>query len=108
MIGSPNYGLFVYDGDGDTFGEAGPDGSAAIEELFETYYADRSLPSKPTAFDGRSDYLAFIDNDIPAGGLFTGAEDPRPTTRWRSGAARRARPTTPATTRPATTSTTSA
>ena len=28
----------------------------------------------PTAFDGRSDYGAFIANGVPAGGLFTGAE----------------------------------
>lgn len=27
-----------------------------------------------TAFDGRSDYGPFIENGIPAGGLFTGAE----------------------------------
>jgi Zn-dependent M28 family amino/carboxypeptidase len=28
----------------------------------------------PASFDGRSDYFAFINNGIPAGGLFTGAE----------------------------------
>jgi Zn-dependent M28 family amino/carboxypeptidase len=28
-----------------------------------------------TAFDGRSDYQAFIGNGIPAGGTFTGAEE---------------------------------
>ena len=28
-------------------------------------------------FSGRSDYQAFIDNDIPSGGLFTGAEVPK-------------------------------
>ena len=28
----------------------------------------------PTAFDGRSDYGAFIANGVPAGGLFSGAE----------------------------------
>jgi len=32
------------------------------------------LATAPTAFDGRSDYRAFIVNGIPAGGLFTGAE----------------------------------
>jgi Zn-dependent M28 family amino/carboxypeptidase len=30
---------------------------------------------EPTAFDGRSDYDAFINVGIPAGGLFTGAEE---------------------------------
>ena len=74
MVGSPNYGLFIYDGDGDAFGLTGPDGSDDIEALFERYYAERDIPSEPTAFSGRSDYQAFINNGIPAGGLFTGAE----------------------------------
>jgi Zn-dependent M28 family amino/carboxypeptidase len=75
MIGSPNYVRFVYDGDG-TIGPAGPPGSGAIEDLFVDFYDDRGLASEPTAFDGRSDYGPFIAEgvDIPAGGLFTGAE----------------------------------
>lgn len=75
MIGSPNYVRFVYDGDG-TLGTPGPAGSGAIEALFVDFYDDRGLASAPTAFDGRSDYGPFIAAgvDIPAGGLFTGAE----------------------------------
>jgi len=74
MVGSPNYGLFIYDGDGSGFGLEGPDGSDEIEALFERYYAERDIPSEPTAFSGRSDYQAFINNGVPSGGLFTGAE----------------------------------
>ncbi|RHW25982.1 hypothetical protein D0Z08_16775 [Nocardioides immobilis] len=74
LIGSPNYGLFIYDGDGSGFGLVGPDGSDEIEALFERYYAELGIPSEPTAFSGRSDYQAFINNGIPSGGLFTGAE----------------------------------
>ena len=74
MIGSPNYGLFVLDGDGDAFGTAGPAGSDDIEALFERYYEERGEISAPKAFDGRSDYAAFTAAGIPAGGLFTGAE----------------------------------
>jgi Zn-dependent M28 family amino/carboxypeptidase len=74
MVASPNYGLFIYDGDGSGFGLVGPDGSDDIEAVFERYYAERDIPSRPTAFSGRSDYQAFINNQIPAGGLFTGAE----------------------------------
>jgi Zn-dependent M28 family amino/carboxypeptidase len=74
MIASPNYGLFVYDGDGSDFGLVGPDGSDEIEALFEEYYADRDIPQEASAFNGRSDYQAFINNGVPAGGLFTGAE----------------------------------
>ena len=75
MIGSPNYGRFIYDGDGSAFGLTGPNGSEAIEAVFESYFASQSLASLPTAFDRRSDYDAFISAGIPAGGLFTGAED---------------------------------
>lgn len=77
MVASPNYVRFVYDGDGSTFGEdlRGPDGSGLIEALFNRSFRRDGLETEPTAFDGRSDYVAFTDAGIPAGGLFTGAED---------------------------------
>ena len=75
MIGSPNYARFIYDGSGDAFGIKGPTGSGNIERVFEEYFDSQDLASEPTAFDGRSDYDAFISAGIPAGGLFTGAED---------------------------------
>lgn len=74
MVGSPNAVNFVYDGDGDAFGEAGPEGSAEIEATFDEWFTSQGVPFKPTAFDGRSDYFGFINAGIPAGGLFTGAE----------------------------------
>lgn len=74
MLGSPNYVRFVYDGDGSEGGEAGPEGSAQIEEVFTDYFDRRGLASEPTDFDGRSDYGPFIAAGIPAGGLFSGAE----------------------------------
>jgi aminopeptidase Y len=76
MIGSPNYVLFVYDGDdsdAEGFGP-GPDGSAQIEATFERFFASVGQPTKGTDFSGRSDYGPFIAEGIPAGGLFTGAE----------------------------------
>ncbi len=102
MVASPNYGLFIYDGDGSGFGLVGPDGSDDIEALFERYFAERNIPSEPTAFSGRSDYQAFINNGVPAGGLFTGAEGVKTQSRQPSGVAPRVSPTTRATTRPAT------
>jgi Zn-dependent M28 family amino/carboxypeptidase len=78
MIGSPNYVQTVYDSDQSTFPADGvtiPDGSIAIEDLFESYYTSIGEPYDDSAFDGRSDYQAFIDNEIPSGGLFTGAEE---------------------------------
>ncbi len=74
MIGSPNFVRFVYDGDGSATPLDGPNGSANIENVFLSYFAEQGLPTEPTAFDGRSDYGPFIAVGIPAGGLFTGAE----------------------------------
>lgn len=75
MIASPNFARFIYDGDGDAFGTAGPPGSDTIEAVFESYFGRNKLATEPTAFDGRSDYFDFINAGIPAGGLFTGAEE---------------------------------
>ena len=77
MIGSPNFIQMVYDADQSTF-EAPveiPAGSTAIEDIYESYYTSIGEPYDDSAFDGRSDYQAFIENGIPSGGLFTGAEE---------------------------------
>jgi Zn-dependent M28 family amino/carboxypeptidase len=75
MMASPNYARFVYDGDGTDFpGNEGPVGSDIIESLFTNYWASRGLASETIPFDGRSDYVAFTDVGIPAGGIFAGAE----------------------------------
>ncbi|KAM0246582.1 hypothetical protein ACHAP5_004707 [Fusarium lateritium] len=74
MIASPNYVYGIYDGDGDAFNLTGPAGSDAIEKDFERFFKTKRLASVPSEFSGRSDYAAFIENGIPSGGLFTGAE----------------------------------
>ncbi|WP_082561959.1 M20/M25/M40 family metallo-hydrolase [Microbacterium sp. Root61] len=78
MIGSPNYFYGVYDGDNSS-GTAPdgfiPEGSAAIEDVFQQFYDSQGLPYQDTDFSGRSDYGPFIAVGIPAGGLFTGAEE---------------------------------
>jgi Zn-dependent M28 family amino/carboxypeptidase len=82
MVGSPNFVRFVYDGNNSSFPvdpqtgvERGPAGSGAVEQVFLNYFNAIDLPVEPTPFDGRSDYGPFIAAGIPAGGLFTGAED---------------------------------
>jgi Zn-dependent M28 family amino/carboxypeptidase len=77
MIASPNFVRFVYDGDQSSFTAPVPvpEGSVQIEDLFEQYFTLKNLPYEDTAFSGRSDYQAFINAGIPAGGLFTGAEE---------------------------------
>ena len=51
-----------------------PPGSAAIEDIYESYYTAIGEPYDDTEFSGRSDYEAFILAGIPSSGLFTGAE----------------------------------
>jgi Zn-dependent M28 family amino/carboxypeptidase len=80
MLASPNFARLVYDGntsDTDPPPGGAPAGSGAIERVFLNYFEDKGLPTQPTAFDGRSDYGPFIAQGIPAGGLFSGAEDPK-------------------------------
>ena len=75
MIGSPNAGWFVYDGDASDTPSTGSTGSGVVEDVFVDFFASIGRETEPTAFDGRSDYDAFVAVGIPAGGLFTGAED---------------------------------
>lgn len=76
MVASPNYGLFVYDGDdSDGVGEGpGPEGSAQLERQITDFMDRKGMPHEGTDFTGRSDYGPFIEVGIPSGGTFTGAE----------------------------------
>lgn len=91
MLGSPNPGYFTYDGDQSAppNPEAGsprvPEGSAGIERTLTRYLQDAGEPAEDTSFDGRSDYDGFTLAGIPAGGLFSGAEEektPEQAERW--------------------------
>jgi Zn-dependent M28 family amino/carboxypeptidase len=77
MIASPNYVRLVYDGNGDELGPAGPEGSGTVEQVFKDYFHGRGMATLPQAFDGRSDYVGFINRGIPSGGIFAGAEVPK-------------------------------
>jgi Zn-dependent M28 family amino/carboxypeptidase len=75
MLSSANYARLVYDGDGsEGDNPAGPDGSGTVEEVFREWFASKRQPVVGIPFDGRSDYVGFTDRDIPAGGVFAGAE----------------------------------
>jgi Zn-dependent M28 family amino/carboxypeptidase len=87
MIASPNLGYFVYDGDdsADEGAGAGPPGSAGIERTLTDYLSAHGVTAEPTDLDGRSDYGPFIRAGIPAGGLFSGADEDksaRQASRW--------------------------
>ncbi|MET0686246.1 MAG: M28 family peptidase [Solirubrobacteraceae bacterium] len=79
MIASPNFARLVYDGDNDETegGQDGPAGSGLIEQVFERYWSQRGLASENIPFDGRSDYVGFVNRGIPSGGVFAGAEAPK-------------------------------
>lgn len=74
MVGSPNYKMSVFDGDGSKFGQQGPEGSAAIEKKFHSFFQTLGIQSVETELNGRSDYAAFSAAGIAVGGIFTGAE----------------------------------
>ncbi len=74
MLASGNYGRFIYDGNGDEHGFAGPNGSGVIEQVFKDFWDSEDLAYETIPFDGRSDYDAFTTAGIPAGGIFAGAE----------------------------------
>ena len=81
MLASPNPGYFTYDGDQsadlgrDQSPPRIPEGSAGIERTLVDYLKSAGKPAEDTAFDGRSDYEGFTLAGIPAGGLFSGAEE---------------------------------
>ena len=74
MLASPNFARFIYDGNGDEQGFAGPNGSGQIEQVFKGFWDSQGLAYETIPFDGRSDYDAFTEAGIPAGGIFAGAE----------------------------------
>ncbi|WP_329223603.1 M28 family peptidase [Streptomyces sp. NBC_01485] len=76
MIASPNYGLFVLDGDGSDGAntQAVPEGSAQLERGINQFLGHRRLPHEGTPFVSRFDYGPFVDAGIPSGGTFSGAE----------------------------------
>jgi Zn-dependent M28 family amino/carboxypeptidase len=75
MLGSPNFVRFVFDGDNSAGGNtlALPAGSGAIEQLFLDYFSGVGLATDPTAVGSNTDHVAFAEEGIPIGGLFSGA-----------------------------------
>ncbi|ESK93635.1 aminopeptidase y [Moniliophthora roreri MCA 2997] len=71
MVGRGYYGVF--DGDGDTYGLAGPPGSDVIETLFHEFFESVNITVTPAVFTGGSDYRHFMEDlNKPVGGLHTG------------------------------------
>jgi Zn-dependent M28 family amino/carboxypeptidase len=75
MIGSPNYIIGVYDADGSSYPPSAPvpPGSVQTERVFRDYFDSIGQDVVDYQFTGRSDYQAFINNGVAAGGLSTGS-----------------------------------
>src|SRR3990167_3114409 len=72
MLGSPNYIRGILNGT-QAPQEIQP-AATVISNLFETYYISQNLTYVFIPFNGRSDYGPFLEANIPAGGIETGAE----------------------------------
>ena len=68
MVGSKNFGRFVYDG------STAPPGSARIEDAFRAYFAARRQTIEELSLGGGSDHAPFARAGLPVGGVFTGAD----------------------------------
>ncbi|KAG8925564.1 Leucyl aminopeptidase yscIV [Tulasnella sp. 418] len=76
MTASPNGIYGIHDGDnseGANTPAVAPAGSAALEKLFQADFDSKKVPHASYAFSGSSDYDAFLNAGIPAGGIATGA-----------------------------------
>lgn len=74
MMASPNYQYEIYNANN----VDNPNGSEELRDLYIDYYKSQNLSYALVDFDGRSDYVGFIENSIPAGGIATGAEGQNP------------------------------
>jgi Zn-dependent M28 family amino/carboxypeptidase len=86
MVGSTNFGRFVYDASGQ------PPGSQRIEDAFRTYFAGRRLPVVEVGLGGSSDHAPFARVGVPVGGLFAGADSAKTASEQRTFGGRSDRP----------------
>jgi Zn-dependent M28 family amino/carboxypeptidase len=77
MLASSNGVYFVQDGDGAHISPPGPvrpGRSVELENVLVDYFTSQGLPWVYRAYDGRSDYMSFVNAGIGAGGLTTGSD----------------------------------
>ncbi|KAJ3277756.1 Leucyl aminopeptidase yscIV, partial [Blyttiomyces sp. JEL0837] len=74
MIASPNYVRGVWDGYGVTDKRIDV-GCRVISDVFFDWFKRKGLSWFRFPFNGRSDFVAFMDAGIPAGGVITGEDE---------------------------------
>lgn len=71
MLASPNYVYEVYDSDDNE----NPTGSGKLRDMYIDWFESHGLNWTLQPFDGRSDYVGFLEIGIPASGIDAGAEE---------------------------------
>ncbi|QDS77391.1 hypothetical protein FKW77_006069 [Venturia effusa] len=71
MMASPNYAYQIYN----ATNADNPDGTEQIRDLYINWFKEQGLNYTLEVFDGRSDYVSFINAGIPAGGILTGQDN---------------------------------
>jgi aminopeptidase S len=74
MVASPNAGYFVQGGGAGRGSRSGPPGSATVGRVLMEELTAKGVAAELTRFDGGSDYVAFIEANIPTGGVYAGDE----------------------------------
>jgi aminopeptidase S len=85
MVASPNAGYFVQGGADPPGSRSGPPGSATVGRVLVDELAANGIVADLVKFDGESDYAAFVDADIPSGGVLAGdanKKTPEQADRW--------------------------
>jgi aminopeptidase Y len=70
VMASPNGVYQIYN----STDAVNPAGSGGLRQLYENWYKEQGLNYTYIVFDGRSDYVGFLESGIPSGGIATGAE----------------------------------
>jgi aminopeptidase S len=74
MAASPNAGYFVNGGAAGRGSRSGPPGSATVGRVLMEELTAKGVAAELTRFDGGSDHVAFVEANIPTGGVFAGDE----------------------------------
>lgn len=71
MLGSRNYIYEIYDSDD----SENPKGSSALRDMYIAWYEKHGYNYTLQEFDGRSDYVGFVEIGIPSSGIDAGVEE---------------------------------
>ncbi|KAI8832017.1 hypothetical protein BC829DRAFT_409191 [Chytridium lagenaria] len=74
MIASPNFVRGIWDGHG-LKDEKLSQSAGVIQDVIQGFFEGKGLETTPFEFNGRSDFVAFLNRGIPAGGVITGEDE---------------------------------